>query len=128
MNVTNIIGNLGRDPELITTASGKPLTRMSVAIDRVYYRTSADGSRTKESNVDWIPVVLWGDLAKNCATYLMKGSKVGITGELRSRSWTREDGKTQYALELHGQTVTFLNKIKSNADEDTEVVADPSAM
>ena len=65
-----IIGNLGRDPTMRYTPTGKPVTSFSVASNRKY--TASNGETVTE--VLWVNVSAWGAAAEACNQYLKKGS------------------------------------------------------
>ena len=134
MNVWHGIGNLGKDPIHRSTASGRSVLNFSMAVDR-RVRTGEDssGNAIYEKRPDWIPVVVFGSRADQCARYLQKGSKVLVTCSLRPRRWTDSEGITHSAFEVDasgpGGNIEFLAKIRSNdqastADSDT-IVTDP---
>lgn len=83
-----LIGNLGRDPELSYTQSGKAVTKFSLAVSR--RRRDESGEQREETT--WFNVVAWERLAETCNTYLHKGSKVYIEGRMTSRKYTDKDG------------------------------------
>ena len=60
LNKVIIIGNVGRDPEMRYTPSGRPVTSFSVATSRTWM--SAEGERREET--EWFNVVAWGRLQK----------------------------------------------------------------
>jgi single-strand DNA-binding protein len=109
---TIIIGNLGRDPEMRYTPSGKAVTDFSVAVNRKW--TNADGTPGEE--VTWFKVSAWGRLAETCSQYLTKGRQVMVVGRVKASAWTGQDGNPRAALELTAQEVTFLGS-KSDAGE-----------
>ena len=112
LNKVMIIGNLGRDPEMRYTPSGKPVTSFSVATSRTW--TTTDGDRREAT--EWFNVVAWRDLAEICNQYLRKGSKVLIEGRLTPdkntggpRVWTKQDGGFGASFEVTASTVRFLS-------------------
>ena len=88
-----IIGNLGGDPEMRYTASGRAFTTFNVACNRSY--TTAEGERREET--EWFRVTAWGKLGEVCSQYLRKGSKAYIEGRLSSRTWEGADGQKRSA-------------------------------
>ena len=107
-----VVGNLGRDPEMRYTASGTPVTSLSVATNRKY--TGSDGQVVKETT--WFRVSVFGKQAEACAQYLKKGSSVLVEGRLTPdaqtggpRMWTRQDGTTGANFEIAANTVRFLS-------------------
>ena len=113
MNRVILIGNLTRDPELSTTASGINYCRFSLAVQRRF--TNADG----EKEVDFINVVAWRVLADHCAKYLKKGQKAGVLGTLQTRSYENKDGVKVNTFEIVAEEVEFLSS-KPASDEGEE--------
>ena len=100
-----IIGNLGRDPEMRYTPSGKPVTSFSVAVNRVY--NTAEGERREET--EWFRVSAWGKLGETCSQYLRKGSKVYVEGRLRTRTWDSQDGQKRTDVEITATDLQMLD-------------------
>ncbi len=118
MNKVILVGNLTRDPELITTNSGISLCRFSLAVQR---RFASEGG---EREADFINVVVWRGQADNCYKYLKKGSKAGVVGSLQTRSYDGTDGTKRYSTEVVADEVEFLStKSSSNSDEYSETPA-----
>jgi single-strand DNA-binding protein len=105
-----IIGNLGRDPEMRYTPTGRPVTHFSVATNRKW--TNEDGSQGEE--VTWFRVSAWGRMGEVCNQYLSKGRQVFIEGVLRPdenggpRVWVGNDGQPRASFEITAQSVKFL--------------------
>ena len=90
-----LVGNLGKDPEMRYTPSGKQVTSFSVATSHQY--TNNNGETVKETV--WFRVSVWNKQAEVCNQYLKKGSKVLVEGRLTSdpatggpKVWTGQDG------------------------------------
>lgn len=104
LNKVMIIGNVGRDPEMRYTPSGRPVTSFSVATSRTW--TSAEGERHEET--EWFNVVAWGNLAEICNTYLNKGQQVYVEGRLQTRGWEDDSGKKHFRTELVANEMIML--------------------
>ncbi len=115
LNKVMIIGNLGRDPEMRYTPSGKPVTSFSVAVSRSWVKP--EGERTETT--DWFNVVAWGRLAEICSQYLTKGSMVYVEGRLETRSWEAENGQKHFRTEVVASDVNILDKRGRSPDEGT---------
>ena len=100
MNNVVLVGRLTRDPELRTTPNGIATTQITVAMNR----PTANGERQS----DFINVVVWRRQAENVAKYCTKGSLVGVTGRIQSRSYDAQDGTKRYVTEVVADNVTFL--------------------
>lgn len=111
MNSWHGIGNLGLDPELRTTANGRNVLNLNLAVDRHYWSGDED-DKHRVDTVDWIPIVIWGTLAKNCARYLQKGSKISVEGELRRRDYIDADGTKHKSFEVVANRVDFVSGIR----------------
>ena len=115
MNKVILVGNLTRDPELITTTNGVSLCRFSLAVQRRF--AGQDGER----EADFINIVVWRGQADNCYKYLKKGSKCGIVGSLQTRSYDAQDGTKRYSTDVVADEVEFLStKGSSNSEESFE--------
>ncbi|TAH51291.1 MAG: single-stranded DNA-binding protein [Chloroflexota bacterium] len=117
LNKVMIMGNLGRDPEMRYTPSGKPVTSFSVAVSRTYMKP--EGERAEVT--DWFNVVAWGRLAEICSQYLTKGSMVYVEGRLETRSWEGENGQKHYRTEVVANDVNILDR-KARQGEDTSAI------
>ncbi len=106
VNKIIIIGNLGGEPEMRFTPSGKPVTSFSVATSRRY--TSAEGEPKEET--EWFTVVTWGKLAEQCNQFLNKGRLVYVEGRLHSHSWDGQDGQKHFRNEINANSVSFLDR------------------
>lgn len=102
MNKVILIGNLTKDPEVRTTNNGTYVTTFSIAVNRKY--KAQDGSQI----TDFFDIVAWRQLAELCGKYLEKGRKVGIVGELQTRSYEAKDGTKRYVTEIVASEVEFL--------------------
>ena len=113
MNKVILVGNLTRDPELITTTNGVSLCRFSLAVQRRF--AGPDGER----EADFINIVVWRAQADNCYKYLKKGSKCGIVGTLQTRSYDAQDGTKRYSTDVVAEEVEFLSTKGSSSSEES---------
>ncbi|HUE75636.1 MAG TPA: single-stranded DNA-binding protein [Chloroflexota bacterium] len=105
LNKVMIIGNVGRDPEMRYTPSGRAVTTFSVAVGRNW--TTPEGEHRDET--EWFSVVTWSKLAEVCNQYVTKGKKVYVEGRLQTRSWEGQDGQKKYRTEVVANEVQFLD-------------------
>lgn len=112
MNTFTGIGNLGADPELRQTPSGRAVTNFNLAIDRRYY-TGQSEDRRLVRETDWVPVVVWNGLAETSAQYLQKGSKICVEGSIRPRQYSDRNGVQHNTFEIVAKQIHFLDRIKS---------------
>ena len=113
------VGNVGREPEMRYTPSGKPVTSFSLATNRSYQNPNGE----KVDETIWFKVTVWDKLAETCNQYLHKGSKVLIEGRLvpdkngSPKVWTRQDGTPGASFEITASTVRFLSQRGEGAGE-----------
>lgn len=114
MNLVSIIGRLTAKPELRHTNSGKPVCSFSIAIERRF--KDADGNAV----VDYIDCVSWNNQAEFLCKWFDKGVRVGITGELQTRTWEDNDRKSRKVVEVLVSTVEFADgKREPNTSTNT---------
>ena len=96
LNKVMLLGNLGRDPEVRYTASGRAVATFSIATsDQWKDREGNDQERT-----EWHRVVAWGRLGEICGEYLSKGKQVYIEGRIQTRDWEDQDGNRRTTTEI----------------------------
>ncbi|RLD02561.1 MAG: single-stranded DNA-binding protein [Chloroflexi bacterium] len=126
LNKVMIIGNLGKEPELRYTPSGRPVTTFSVAVSRSW--KSSNGEHRSET--EWFKIVAWGKLAEICKEYLHKGQQVYIEGRLQTRQWEDKEGQQRTTVELVANEMTMLgerrekSQSEDNSAEDVSPVTD----
>ena len=108
MNRTVLVGRLTRDIELKKTQDGKSVANFTVAINRNY--TNANGER----EADFINCVAWGRTADNMATYVGKGSLIGVDGRVQTRTYDNANGQKIYVTEVFADNVQFLESKGAN--------------
>jgi single-strand DNA-binding protein len=113
LNKITIIGNLGKDPELRTTNSGKSVCNFSVATS---YGTG-DNAET-----EWHRVTCWDKTAEFVNEFARKGKQVYVEGRLQTRSYEK-DGQTRYSTEVIAHTVLLLGP-KGATTEDVPASED----
>ena len=116
LNKVMVIGNLGGDPELRHTPSGRPVANFSMASSRRW--TTAEGEQRDET--EWFNVVAWGGLAETCNQYLHKGSRVYIEGRLQTRSWEDQEGQQRFRTEVVAQQMIMLDARRGAQDTERD--------
>ena len=96
LNKVQVIGNLGRDPEVRYTNDNRPIANVTVATTESW----KDQSGQKQDKTEWHRVVVFGSLADVVSKYLKKGDKVYFEGKLQTRKWTGNDGQEKYTTEI----------------------------
>lgn len=106
LNKMMIIGNLGADPELRYTPTGKAVTNLRVAVNHNF--RGPDGEWQKETQ--WFNVEVWDQAAERAAEQLRKGNKVYAEGRLRTREWEGQDGQKRTSVEIRADRVQSLER------------------
>lgn len=106
LNRVMVIGNLGTDPEMRFTPSGRPVTSFRLATTRTYM--NPEGERKQET--EWFSVVTWNKLAETCNQFLAKGRRAYVEGRLRTHSWEGQDGQRRFRTEIVANRVIFLDR------------------
>lgn len=101
MNTVQILGNLGKDPDIRATNTGKTVASFSVAVSRKY--TTPQGE--EKELTDWVNVVAWGNLAEAVGNQLKKGSRVFVEGKYSTRSYEDKNGQKRYITEVIANTI-----------------------
>lgn len=104
LNSVQLIGRLGRDPEVKYTQSQTAVTSLAIATSE--YRKDQTGQTTETT--EWHRVTVWARAAEACGQYLRKGSQVFVEGRLTTRKYDK-DGQTHYATEIVASNVQFLD-------------------
>lgn len=97
INKVQLIGNLGRDPEIRHTQDGSKLANLNIATSEYWKDKSTNECKER---TEWHKVVIFNDrIADVAEKYLRKGSKVYIEGQLQTRKWDK-DGVDHYTTEV----------------------------
>ena len=110
LNKVTLIGNLGNDPEIRTTNTGKKVAQFSLATGRQW--TSASGE--KQEKTEWHKCVAWNGggkgtgLADIIERYVKKGDKLFVEGQIEYRQYEDKDKQTRYVTEINVKEILLL--------------------
>jgi single-strand DNA-binding protein len=97
VNKVILVGNLGADPEARSLNNGGEVVNMRVATSEQW--KDRDGNR--QERTEWHNVVIFNEnLGKVAKSYLRKGSKVYLEGQIQTRKWTDQTGNDRYTTEV----------------------------
>jgi len=123
LNKVMLIGNLGRDPELRFTPSGRAVANFSIATtERWKDKEGKDQERT-----DWHNIVLWGRQAEISKDYLRKGKQIYLEGRIQTRTYDDKDGNKRWITEIVGQRFLMLGRKDEGEAEEFPPPVDSSA-
>src|SRR4030043_1832100 len=101
LNKVFVLGRLTADPQLRSTPTGQQVTSFGVATNRVWN----DKSGTKQKEVEFHNVVLWGRQGGIVSQFLTKGSMILVEGRLKTRTWQNQQGQTVRTTEIIGERI-----------------------
>ncbi|MEM8908798.1 MAG: single-stranded DNA-binding protein [Bacteroidota bacterium] len=95
-NSVQLIGRLGKDPEVKRLEEGKIVAKVSIATSDAY----KNGKGEKVIETQWHNLIAWGRLAERMEKYLQKGNEVAIQGKLTHRTYEDKEGITRNYSEV----------------------------
>lgn len=111
-NRVQLIGNLGRDPEVKNFEKGVVRASFTVATNESY--KNSDGETVE--HVEWHQVIAWKHTAQFAEKHLSKGTKVVIDGKISNRSFESKNGERKYVTEIIAQDIVILSQKKETAE------------
>ena len=105
MSKIQIIGNVGRDPEMRMTPNGRPVCEFSVAVNRIQ---TAGGERNEQT--DWYRVSCWGKQAETAQQVVQKGQQIFVDGRFTPRTYTNKDNQEKMSLDISCNDFQLLGR------------------
>ena len=121
LNRVQIIGRLGKDPEVRRTQSGDAVANLSIATSDKY-KDKKTGNYVE--NTEWHRVSAFGPLAEIMEKYLHKGQEVYIEGSIHTRKWTDASGVEKYSTDIKANSMLMLGA-KTDQTQKVEPKHDP---
>jgi len=106
VNKVILVGNLGKDPELLKIPSGISMCKFSMATTERFKNKQGE----HQTKTEWHNIVVWGGLAETCGTWLHKGKQVYIEGKLQTTSYDGNDGNKHYRTEVVANSMQMLGR------------------
>lgn len=110
---TQVIGYVGRDPEMRHTQSGVAVASFNVAVNRSW----KDEAGEKHEKVTWFRVSAWRSLAETVNQHVRQGMQIFIEGEIHVSAYTNKDGEASASLELTARNIMFLGSRNQSVDD-----------
>jgi single-strand DNA-binding protein len=114
INKVILIGNLGKDPEIMRLESGVKKASFSLATTEVY--KNKEGA--KAEHTEWHNIVLWRGLAEVAENYLKKGNTIYLEGRIRRREYEDKEGQKKFIFEILGDVMTMLGGPKRDGSSE----------
>ena len=112
LNKVQLIGNLGKDPEIRYTPEGKQVAKFSMAANRTFKNKEGESI----DDTQWFNIEAWSGLAKVIEDHLTQGDRIYIEGRLKTESYEK-DGETKYFTKVVAQEMVMLGSFSSNGDD-----------
>jgi single-strand DNA-binding protein len=106
LNKVQLIGFLGKDPELRHTQGNQPVMSMRVATTEKFPNRDNEW----QERTEWHNVVVWGKRAEGLAKFLKKGAMVYVEGRIQTRSYEDKQGQKRYATDIVARNVLPLDR------------------
>jgi single-strand DNA-binding protein len=116
LNKVLLIGIVGQDPTVITTKTGLPMARFSLA---THEREKSDGGQYVEIT-DWHEIVVVGSTAKFVLTHVKKGKHLLVEGRLKNREFTTKEGVKVRTIQVRSDRIEFVGPVAKNSKEEAE--------
>lgn len=116
LNIVVLIGRLTKDPEMRYSPSGVCVVTFTLAVERNFKNSAG------EREVDFIPIVVYRQLAELCANYLSKGKLAAVDGRLQIRTYDAQDGQKRWVTEVIAENVRFLSPKESNSKSESSLM------
>lgn len=120
LNKVQIIGNLGRDPEIKTIPSGQKVASFSLACSEKYTK---DGQKVEKT--EWINCKAWGKLAEIIEKYVKKGNQIYVEGKLETQTFEK-DGVKRYKTEIVVNNMLMLGGKNEGSNDAPSEYSQPS--
>jgi single-strand DNA-binding protein len=121
VNYVCLSGNLGADPELRHTSTGRKVAELRLATGR---KSKKDGELVLETQ--WTIIKAWEHQAEFAARYLHKGDPVIVQGRLHTEKWTSSTGEPRSRVTVIASEVNALPRPKSDSRPDSPRSSEPA--
>jgi len=121
INNVVLVGRMTRDAELRYTPSNVAVATFTLAVNRTFK------SQNGEREADFINVVMWRQQAENLANWAKKGSLIGVTGRIQTRSYDNQQGQRVYVTEVVAENFQMLESRSAREGQSGGAYAAPTA-
>jgi single-strand DNA-binding protein len=131
LNKVQLIGRLGKDPEVRSTQTGRTVTTITLATSETFGKDADRKERT-----EWHKIILWDKLGQIAGNYLRKGRQVYVEGRITYRDYMDRDNIKRYTTEIVATTMVFLGskdesggagRAGGTAEPNSEYAPEPAA-
>nr|WP_282185279.1 single-stranded DNA-binding protein [Streptococcus constellatus] len=119
INNVVLVGRMTRDAELRYTPQNQAVATFTLAVNRNFKNQSGD------READFINVVIWRQQAENLANWAKKGTLIGITGRIQTRTYENQQGQHVYVMEVVADNFQILQNRNKAANADSSYGQEP---
>lgn len=123
LNMVQLIGNLGKDPEFRAFQDGGSIASVRIATSEKWKDKESGEMR---EHTEWHNLVFHNRLAEIASEYLKKGSPIYVEGRLRTRKWQTDAGEDRYITEIRVDEMQMLGGKPEAAEPVAEAEAEPA--
>jgi len=105
-NKVQMIGHVGKEPEINNFERGKKLANLTIATNDSYYNEKGE----KVEQTEWHRISAWGKTAERIEKFVTKGKEIAIEGKLTHRSYDDKDGNKRYVTEVLVSELLMIGK------------------
>lgn len=120
INNVTLVGRLTKDPDLRYTANGTGVATFTLAINRNF--TNQAGER----EADFVQCVIWRKPAETLANYARKGTLLGVTGRIQTRSYDNQQGQRVYVTEVVAENFQLLESKATSEQRQSTQASQPT--
>jgi len=113
LNKTFLVGRVTKDPEVLSTQSGKKVAKISLATNQFM-------GKGKPQKTTFHNIVAWGTTADVAEKYVTKGQEIMIEGHIDNRSYKKKDGSNGYISEVVVERLQLISKPKNETQDKQE--------
>ena len=117
INKIILVGNLGKDPELLKTPSGIFLCKFPMATTERYKNKQGE----QQTKTEWHNIIAWSGLAETCGKWLHKGKQVYIEGKLQTTNYEDNNGTKRDTTEIVATSMQMLGRAAEDNRSNTPV-------
>lgn len=120
INNVTLVGRLTKDPDLRYTSNGTGVATFTLAINRNF--TNQAGER----EADFVQCVIWRKPAETLANYARKGTLLGVTGRIQTRSYDNQQGQRVYVTEVVAENFQLLESKATSEQRQSTQASQPT--
>jgi single-strand DNA-binding protein len=116
VNKVILVGNLGKDPEVLRLDGG--VMRVGFSLATTEYYKDKEGNRIEQT--EWHNIVMWRAIAESAERILKKGYTIYLEGKIQTRRWQDKEGQQRTTTEIVADTFQLIRKSEGASQPHTD--------